>query len=158
MKKIILTFVLSALLFWGSISYAATCGEGVDFSVSGDSISEALWDCTPKGAITSSYTPPGQWGSFFKIVMGGGWYELGTGVKDRVRSLTMQIMIGAGVVAVAMIVLSSILMILALGEEKKLWEAKNALKFSIIGFVCVIIAFPLVNLVINFIYGVASPN
>lgn len=32
----------------------------------------------------------------------------------------MQIMIGAGVVAVGMIVLSSILMILALGEEKKL--------------------------------------
>jgi hypothetical protein len=64
-------------------------------------------------------------------------------------------MIAGGVLAVAGIVVSAIIMVTALGDDKKLGEAKNGLKFSIIGFLCIVIAFPLVNAVINLIYGVA---
>jgi hypothetical protein len=63
-------------------------------------------------------------------------------------------MIVGGVLAVAGIVVSAILMTTALGDDKKLGEAKNGLRYSIIGFLCIVIAYPLVNAIINLIFDV----
>ena len=159
MKKIIVSLIaILAFGLLGSSMFAAGC----EYSADSDApIDVSLRNCAPKGAMTSEVKTQvgGTLGKLFGgslSVSDGGDYTLKYGVKKRVTDLTYQIMIVGGILAVGSIIVSSILMIVALGDEKKLGDAKNALKFSIIGFACIIIAFPLVNAVINLIYGVTG--
>jgi hypothetical protein len=158
MKKLLAILAL-ILLFPVALFAACWTGPGnkwLDFGPNGTTtIETALNDCTPDGAITTKSSAPLWWGStkgWVDISSDPGNYTIDWGVKNRIKNLTYQLMIVGGVLAVGGIVVSAILMTTALGDDKKLWEAKNGLKYSIIGFLCIIIAFPLVNAIINLVY------
>ncbi|NCP77134.1 hypothetical protein GW830_03315 [bacterium] len=44
----------------------------------------------------------------------------------------------------------------ALGDGEKVKKAKTALQFSVIGFIVMLLSFPLVNAIVNLIYGIGG--
>lgn len=166
MKKIITFLILVASCISAGTIYAASCGdEFKDVSNINDvSLNDALNGCTPAGSVTSKIKKDIKiWGAIGSALGGSisaskdsGDYNLRTGVKDRIVSLVQNLMIVGGILAVAGIVVSAIIMTTALGDDKKLWEAKNGLKYSIIGFLVIVISFPLVNGIVNFVYKIVG--
>lgn len=70
--------------------------------------------------------------------------------------ITNQIILGGSILSVGGIILASILYVTSFGEEEKIKKAKETLKFSIMGFAVMLLSFPIVNAIINLIYGVSG--
>ena len=164
MKKFLTALVLISCLVPATITLAAKCGDEFNGSNPDVSVNDALNNCTPDGAMTSKVKKDVKIGGDIGSALGGsigvstdsGNYDIRTGAKERIVSLVQNLMIAGGILAVAGIVFSAILMTTALGDDKKLGEAKNGIKYSAIGFLCIVIAFPLVNGVINLIYSIVG--
>lgn len=106
----------------------------------GSTIGTALSGCTPKGSIT----------------IPGDDYKLASGVKGKVVKITNQIILAGSILSVGGIVFSSIMYTTAFGSDDRIKKAKESLKFSIMGFVVMLLSFPLVNAIINLIYSVSA--
>ena len=156
MKRKIIFCFLSLIIFIGvSNVFATSCGSGTNFSdPSSISIGSALQNCVPDGAITTTTTNSSIAGGTISLSSNPGDYTIENGVKNRIENLTYQIIIIGWVLAVGAIVLSAVFYVIALGDEKKITDAKNALQYSIIGFMCILIAYPLVNAIINLIFNI----
>ncbi len=59
----------------------------------------------------------------------------------------------AAVVAIAGIVFAGFHMVSAFGDDEKLKQGKEALKWSVLGFALALLSFPLVNATVNFFYS-----
>ncbi len=133
MKKILFSGFLgffSLISFSGVFAACSYDGQG--------SVSQALGGCTVQGSITSDD------------------YTIAGGVKAKVVKTTNQLIVAGSILSVGGIVFASILYVTAMGDGEKVKKAKTALQFSIVGFAIMLISFPLVNAIVNLIYGVGS--
>ncbi len=62
------------------------------------------------------------------------------------------IIIAGSLLAIAMIIYSSILFIVSNGDDSQAGTAKKGILYSLLGFGLTLIAFPLVNALINFVF------
>lgn len=74
-------------------------------------------------------------------------------MKAKVVKITNQIIVAGSILSVGGIVFAAILYIMAMGDGEKVKKAKTALKFSIAGFAVMLLSFPIVNALVNLIYG-----
>lgn len=74
-------------------------------------------------------------------------------MKAKVVSITNQLIVAGSILSVGGIVFAAILYVTALGDGEKIKKAKTALKFSITGFVVMLLSFAIVNALVNLIYG-----
>ena len=131
MKKIFFSLFLAFLLTISFSSVFAVCTYDGNGSVQG-----ALSGCAPQGSITA------------------GDYTISWGVKGKVIQITNQLIIAGSILSVGGIVLSAILYVSALGDGEKVKKAKTALQYSALGFVLMLLSFPIVNMIVNLIYGI----
>lgn len=75
-------------------------------------------------------------------------------MKAKVVSITNQLIILGSILSVGGIVFASILYVTALGDGEKVKKAKTALQFSVAGFIVMLLSFPIVNAIVNLIYGI----
>ena len=68
--------------------------------------------------------------------------------------ITNQLIIAGSILSVGGIVFSAILYVSALGDGEKVKKAKTALQYSALGFLLMLLSFPLVNMIVNLIYGI----
>jgi len=77
-------------------------------------------------------------------------------VKDKIVKITNQLIVAGSILSVWGIVFAAILYVTALGDGEKVKKAKTALQFSVIGFIVMLLSFPLVNAIVNLIYGIGG--
>lgn len=75
-------------------------------------------------------------------------------MKEKVIRITNQLILAGSILSVGGIVFAAVLYTTALGDGEKIKKAKTALKFSIVGFVLMLLSFPIVNALVNLIYGI----
>ena len=75
------------------------------------------------------------------------------GLMDRVVDIINVIAGVVGVVAIAVIVLGGILFVTSTGDAAKVQRAKNTVLYGVIGLVISLLAFAIVNFVLNSIFG-----
>ncbi|HBB27135.1 TPA: hypothetical protein DCZ36_01395 [Candidatus Gracilibacteria bacterium] len=131
MKKFIYSLILVSFTFLSLSPIFAECSYDGNGSVQG-----ALEGCAPVGSVTSND------------------YSIAGGVKAKVVSITNQLILVGSILSVGGIVFAAILYVTALGDGEKVKKAKTALQFSIIGFVLMLLSFPIVNALVNLIYGI----
>lgn len=131
MRKLILSCLLGILLSFSFSPVFAECRYN-----DGDSVSSALKDCAPQGSIVSDD------------------YSIEKGVKGKVVSVTNQLILLGSILSVGGIVFAAFLYTSAMGDAEGVKKAKTALKFAIIGFIVMLLSFPIVNAIVNLIYGV----
>jgi hypothetical protein len=79
-----------------------------------------------------------------------------TGVKDLVIKVSERVIQFGALFAVGALVFAGIRYVSAFGDDEKLKKAKNTGVFALIGLILLLIAFPLVDIVVNFIYSFGS--
>ncbi|MDD5198081.1 MAG: hypothetical protein PHN60_04450 [Candidatus Gracilibacteria bacterium] len=131
MKKILSSLALGIITFLSFSPLFADCSYDGNGSVQG-----SLGGCAPVGSITSND------------------YSIVGGVKGKVVQITNQLIIAGSILSVGGIVFAAILYVTALGDGEKVKKAKTALQFSVIGFVLMLLSFPIVNAIVNLIYGI----
>ncbi len=138
MQKFFFSSVLTFFAFFlFSPVFAGDCSKSIPEDSSW-SVSEYLKGCDPKGSITSDD------------------YTIAGGVKAKVTSLTNQLILIGSILSVGGIVFAAFLYTSALGDAERVKKAKTALKFSVIGFVIMLLSFPIVNAIVNLIYGIGK--
>lgn len=104
------------------------------------SVSEMLSNdaCKPNHVITASdYTYEG-------------------GARERIIEIANQIIFVGSLVSVGAIVYAGFILVTAVGDDEKIKNGKNSLKFGIIGFVIMLISFPLVNAIVDIFYTIGA--
>lgn len=74
-------------------------------------------------------------------------------MKAKVVKITNQLIVAGSILSVGGIVFAAVLYVTALGDGEKVKKAKTALQFSVAGFVIMLLSFPIVNAIVNLIYG-----
>lgn len=131
MKRTSLLLVALLALPWVAVSAvsAASCTYN-----SGSSVLSNLSDCTPQGSIEAD---------------GGASVE---DVRDRVIQVADNLIILGSLAAIGGIVYSSFLFIFSGGDDGQATNARMGIIYSLAGFAAMLLAFPLVNAVINFVF------
>lgn len=114
-----------------------------DLTNSSTSIGDMLRPCRPTGVITTDNTDSKD-------------FKINGGARERVIALANQIILAGSLLAVGAIVYAAILYTIAAGDDEKIKKAKGSLKFGIIGFLMMLISFPLVNAIIKLFYTASS--
>ncbi|MDD2892019.1 MAG: hypothetical protein PHQ95_03565 [Candidatus Gracilibacteria bacterium] len=136
MKKIFFAiFVSFFILFSFSSAFAGDCSKEIPKDNTNWEIQDYLKDCAPTGSITSNA------------------YEI-KDVKTKIVNITNKLILAGSILSVGGIVFAAILYVTALGNDEKVKKAKSALQFSVIGFVVMLLSFPIVNAIVNLIYGI----
>lgn len=108
-----------------------------DDDITGKTVKELLAECKPnKGVIEAE----------------GDDYKIDGGAQKKVIAIANQLILAGSTLAVGAIVYAAILYIIAAGDDERIKKAKGSLKFGIIGFLMMLISFPLVNAIIKLIY------
>lgn len=77
-------------------------------------------------------------------------------MKDRIITIaTAAISLGA-LLAVGALVWAGIQYTKSMGDDEKLKKAKSSIIFTLIGLILLMAAFPLVDIIINFVYKIAD--
>ena len=72
--------------------------------------------------------------------------------------LTNTILLVVGLISVIMLVYGGLRYILSGGDSKKVTDAKNTILYAIIGLIISLLAFAIVNFVLNSVIGVGTPS
>lgn len=83
-------------------------------------------------------------------------YKYDDGARERVIEIANQIIFVGSLLSVGAIVYAGFILVTAIGDDEKIKNGKNSLKFGIIGFVIMLIAFPLVNAIVDIFYTVGA--
>ncbi len=152
MKKIISYLIFGHIAFsclgWGMVfvnveaGTPATPTSGCSFTGATE-VKDLLKKCKPTGVITTDS-------------MADKDFKLRWGARQRVVEIANQIILAGSILAVGAIVYAAILYIIAAGDDERIKTAKNSLKFGIIGFVMMLLSFPLVNAIIRLFYSISS--
>ncbi|MDD5377195.1 MAG: hypothetical protein PHH16_03695 [Candidatus Gracilibacteria bacterium] len=137
MKRIIHPLIVVLFVFFSFSPAFADCSSMA--IENGGSVQSALDGCKPGGSIASS-----------------DGYAIDKGVKAKVVKITNQLILAGSILSVGGIVFAAILYVTALGDGEKVKKAKTALKFSVVGFVLMLLSFPIVNALVNMIYGIGK--
>ncbi len=150
MKKffqMLLLGVVISMTSLGSVAFAATTSTGAaptswvctpteaDFSNPNMTVQAMLAACEPDKVITTETDYKIEW-----------W------ARQKVIDIANQIILAGSILSVGAIVYASILYIIAAGDDERIKKAKGSLKFGIIGFVMMLLSFPLVNAIIKLFY------
>ena len=116
------------------------------------SLSTALDGCKPPQAMDSTS------GGFaiFGMSVGLGDYSIAGGVKSKIISIANNIIVLGSLVAIGGIVFSGIHFLTAHGDEGKYKQASKGVVFALVGFAIMLLAFPIVNAVVNLVYKVGG--
>jgi hypothetical protein len=82
------------------------------------------------------------------------WYQIDN-VKNKIIYVTQKLIILAWILAIWWIVYSGFVFVMWLWDWEKVKKAKNALQWSLLGFLIAIISQQLINATINFIYWIS---
>ena len=104
------------------------------------SISDSLKNCKPEGMVETADDR----------------YTFDGGAKERIIQIANQIIVAGSILAIASIVYGGFLYMTMAVDEKAAEKAKNSVKYGIIGFVVMLISFPLVNAIVNLFYSVGQ--
>ena len=72
--------------------------------------------------------------------------------------ITNTILLIVGLISVIMLVYGGLRYILSGGDSKKVTDAKNTVLYAIIGLIISLLAFAIVNFVLNSVIGVGTPS
>ena len=72
--------------------------------------------------------------------------------------ITNTIILIVGLISVVMLVYGGLRYILSGGDSKKVTDAKNTVLYAIIGLIISLLAFAIVNFVLNSVIGVSTPR
>jgi Type IV secretion system pilin len=78
------------------------------------------------------------------------------GVKELVVNIATRILQFGALFAIGAIVFSGIRYTTSAGDDEKTKSAKNTLIYAIIGLLLLLTAFPLVDMIVNFIYSLGQ--
>lgn len=120
MKKFFIGMAAFALLAVGALTFAP--------EVSANAIEEAC-QSNPDSALCNNSDA----GSF----------------EDIIRTVINVLLTVVGIIAVIMIIISGLRMVISSGEAKAVASAKNGILYSVIGLVVAILAFAIVNFVLD---------
>lgn len=135
MKKNLLFFLfVVALFFFGISNTYASCGSY-----------DGVWDIGTALEWCISGTDVVQAGDFSVE----GWF------KSKINSWTRTLASVLWLLAVWAIVYGALLMTLSWGEDEKIKKWKDIVKWSIFGFLGVVMAGGLISVVVNFIFAIA---
>lgn len=81
---------------------------------------------------------------------------VGGGLREKIVKVTNRVISLVALVAIGGIVFGGFHMVTAFGDDEKHKRGKDALKWSIIGFVLALVSFPLVNATVNLFYSASS--
>lgn len=114
--------------------------------------------CTATADISAS--------AYLKLCAQGGWSDnaidpskLGDGVtaiKALVKSTANTVLAFGALFAIGAIVFSGIQYTTSYGDDEKVKKAKTTGIYAVIGLLLLLLAFPLVDIVVNFVYGLGS--
>lgn len=123
------------VIFFAFCSFApvfATCPSQVNGSVA-----SALKDCN----------------EIENVSVKAGDYTIEGGVKAKAIAITNRLILAASLAAVGGIVYSAILYSIHFTDEEHIKKAKKTFMYSLIGFGLTLLSFPIVNAIINLVYG-----
>lgn len=165
MKKLITIIIASILLFNFWISFADLVSIGTTATtntkcwddVKADTdLATMLQDCEPDWIIDGKSKSAGpSWGPITLTSSSNAGYEI-YNAKNKIIAITQKLAILASVLAVWWIVYAAIMLTTAYWDDGKVKKWKDAIKFSVIGFLVVIISQQLVNAIINLIYWISG--
>ncbi len=84
------------------------------------------------------------------------WAQDKAGIKELIVSVSRTILQFGALFAIGAIVYAGIRYTTSGGDEEKLKWAKNTVIYAAIGLILILTAFPLVNLIVEFIYSFGS--
>lgn len=105
----------------------------------------------PKGSVRGSANSLGECNIPDESATGGGVSE--NSLWDTVRNIINLIIGILGVVAVIMIVIGGVTYVTSSGEAANVTKAKNIIMYAIIGLVVALLAYAIVNFVLNNVFG-----
>ena len=79
-----------------------------------------------------------------------------TAIKALVRSIAKTVLAFWALFAIGAIVFSGIQYTTSYGDDEKVKKAKTTGVYAIIGLLLILLAFPLVDIVVNFVYGLGT--
>lgn len=91
-----------------------------------------------------------QWDGSVSVGNTSGWV---TAVKDYVKKVATQVIAYGALFAIGALVASGIMYTVAYGDDGRMTTAKNIGIYALIGLVLLVVAFPLVGIIVDFIYG-----
>ncbi len=138
----ILSFLL---IIFSSVSFgflysgfAAWC----DATASGNA-GAFLRGCANSAGPTNGIDPNKLWGGV-------------TAVKDLVIQIAKRVIQFGALFAIGAIVFSGIQYTTSYGDDEKVKKAKTTGVYAVIGLLLLLVAFPLVDIVVNFVYGLGT--
>lgn len=119
-------------LVYSAPAFAASCTWS-----NGSNLSSALDNCVPAGSVS----------------VAGNDYTVATGIKNRMIIIANNLITIGGIVSVAGVVYGAILMVLSGGDDGKVKKGRQAVIYSLGGFLLMLLAYPLVNMTLNFFFS-----
>jgi hypothetical protein len=149
--KIVVLFIIIFLQYNFFVIAKTEC----KYDTENPDIKGSLYNCMPEWSLENKTT--GGWTELvwwlFNIWWSSNaWYSVNE-TKNKILNITQKIIITGSVLAIWWIVLAWILFIVWLWDKEKIKKARDALKWSIIWFIVMIVAQQSVNAIINFIYS-----
>ncbi len=134
MKKILLllvVFITSLLVF--SPEIFAEC------KYNGGSLTQELWNCLDDADLVQA------WDGIIEY-----------GVKQKIKSWTTALAGLLWLLAVGAIVYGGLLMTLSWGEDEKIKKGKDVVKWSILGFLAVVMIGSVIRIVVEVVFDIAG--
>lgn len=144
MHLLLRRFLLSLLLAFFALFiavpvFAGDCSRTIPDDNNWNIANYLKW-CAPDGSVKSENDD----------------YTIEGGVKTKVTNVTNQLILIGSILSVGGIVFAAFLYVSAVGDAEGVKKAKTALKFSIVGFIVMLLSFPIVNAIVNLIYGIGK--
>ncbi|PID84459.1 hypothetical protein CSB09_00860 [Candidatus Gracilibacteria bacterium] len=136
------TFLLSFCIGIFFLSIHTSFADPANCQVTGNmgtDISSVLQDCQGEGSIDISTGGSGV-----------------TSIKEYVKNIAKMVIQYGALFAVGALVASGIMYTVAYGDDTRMTTAKNIAIYALIGLVLLVIAFPLVGIIVDFIYGLGE--
>jgi len=146
-KKLIILFLF--IIFGLTTSFAA--GDNCKYNPD-TALSTSLWGCVPQWAMESKENKS-ILGWILSVSSNQG-YQIDN-VRNKIIYVTQKLVILAWILAIWGLVYSGFTFVLWLWDAEKVKKAKNALQWSLLGFLIAIISQQLINATINFIYWIS---
>ena len=107
------------------------------------------------GRVMATTTPnPAQAGA--EAAKGNGMPTELVGVDGVFTKITNTVLYAVGIISVVMLIFGGLRYVISGGDSKKVTDAKNTIMYALIGLIISILAFAIVNFVINAVGGEAS--
>ena len=107
------------------------------------------------GRVMAATTPnPAQAGA--EAARGNGMPSELVGTDGVFTKITNTVLYAVGIISVVMLILGGLRYVISGGDSKKVTDAKNTIMYALIGLIISILAYAIVNFVINAVGGEAT--